>query len=323
VGETGAAGGAGGSAAGGALFYTADYAAAPVLTVNASVFNFDGAVGGIGGQGGDNDNFLEFAGAGGDGGEALGGAVYADFQDSSGGIDTFTRDSLSLNHATGGGGGAGGSGGNLGIGGAGGGSGGSAGGGLDIIISDLAAATQLTIARCSITNNNSNGGSGGTGGAGAAGGDGGPAGLPAGGGLLFESESQFAGVGDTWTLDTDTIANNTAGSSVGGDGGAGNFGTGGNGGTGDGGGGGGVYDIFMGTLNILHTAIIHNVAATGVGGVGGVGPGGDGSNGMTFVSLGGGILIDPSATANKTSDTKITGNQAEIDPDVFGTIGSI
>jgi hypothetical protein len=316
-------GGRGGGASGGVLFYTADTAAGPVLTVNISSFNANSAFGGPGGRGGNIDSTL-IAPGGGNGGESSGGAVFADFQNSAGASDTFTRDTFNQNTAFGGGGGTGGANGPRGIGGGGGGGGPSEGGGLSITITDQAAATQLTIARCAITNNLARNGKGGDGGSGGTGGEGSSNFFGEGGGLWFRSAHRDGGAGDTWILDSDTIANNVVTGGDGGAGGTGTTGTGGNGGDAGFAVGGGIDDEVAAALHILHCAIIRNRAARGSGGLGGIGPAGNGSNGGSIPSDAGGIRIITGIAGPvcKTADTKIALNQADINPDVDGTIGA-
>jgi hypothetical protein len=59
-----------------------------------------------------------------------------------------------------------------------------------------------------------------------------------------------------------------------------------------------------------------------VGGSGGIGTTGNGSNGSSSPSNAGGIYISTSGTACKTADTIIKGNQADTNPNVYGTIGA-
>jgi hypothetical protein len=310
-------GGDGGEAEGGALYYTSDFGAAPTLSVVTCTFASNAAKGGNAGAGGDAVATVMSQGNGGDGGDggtAQGSAVFADFKDSAAGKDTFTSDSIHFNKTTGGNGGAGGS----GFEGGAGGPGGSAlGGGLSIINSDVAAATQLTIAQSAINNNIARGGNGGAGGIGSdGGGDGGFGNNASGGGLYFSSEIAV-GFSDTWTLNADDFVFNFAIAGNGGAGGAGvtvggNGGNSGSSGANAGANGGGIFDNFNGDLEILHCAIIQNFAQDGHGGSGGSGfiPGSDG----TFVaSDGGGLYIVASQTACQSADTVLVGGNNSAD----------
>jgi hypothetical protein len=197
------------------------------------------------------------------------------------------------------------------------------GGGLSIIISDFAAATQVTIAQSAITENAVVGGNGGAGGGGLqAGGAGGTAGVLFAG---FDASSMGGGLfvkggntADTWTLNSDSIASNEAISGNGGAGGAGFF-FGGNGGEAFIAFGGGVCDLFTRKLEILNSTIIVNIALRGKGGSGGSGltPG---SPGMGDGSDSGG-LFNGLFTAC-ADNTVIAGNSANNDPDVFGNPGT-
>jgi hypothetical protein len=320
AGVTGDGGGAGGEADGGALYYTADFAAAPTLNVATSTFASNKAQAGAGAAGGAGADTGDSPGVGGDGGNggfAQGGAVFADFQDSAAGSDNFTAVSFHANSALGGAGGAGGAGVE---GGAGGNGGPASGGGLVVTISDVAAATQLTIAQSALTDNFAAGGAGGAGGFGSDGGGGGGfGGSTLGGGLYLSSLS--SGGADTWTLDSDTIAANQADSGFGGNGGDGVV-VGGDGGMSGLSAGGGVADGFTGSLEILHGAIVRNRAGSGFGGSGGAGlfPGADGARGG---SAGGGLATDPlMEVACASADTVIADNSADLGDDVFGMLGS-
>src|SRR5207237_1397097 len=152
----GASGGQGGGAAGGAIYYNADYAAAPTLTITTSSFSGDifsaFATGGQGGVGGDapviGDSF-GIGGSGGNGGLAAGGGLRlasAIVGVGAGNTWTLSADSIIANTATSGSGGTGGPGGS--IGGNGGASLSASGGG----VSDEFEGT-LEILHCSILNN--------------------------------------------------------------------------------------------------------------------------------------------------------------------------
>ena len=315
-GDNGSDGAGGGEADGGALFYTADFAAAPSLSVSSSVFSSNTALGGNGGAGGDALAASEGAngGNGGNGGSGDGGGVYADFQNSAAGTDTFSADSFFLNTGQGGNGGTGGFG---NFGGNGGSAGDGIGGGLFLNVSGAAAATSLDIARSAIDSNVAQGGNGGAGGGGeVAGGLGGDGLNGFGGGVsLFGSAPS-----DTWTFDSDSIFSNFANAGNGGSGGAGLFGgNGGNSGLAD---GAGVIDEFLGTLKILHGTIEDNFAEEGMAGAGGAGLVTSGSNGLQFISEGGGIFIAFGLTACATPDTQISGNSANLFPDVAGELGT-
>jgi hypothetical protein len=305
-GVSGDKGGNGGEADGAALSYTADFASAPTLSVATCTFTSNTASGGDAGAGGDavaTADTLASGGAGGFGGAGQGGAVYADFQDSAAGSESFTADSFQQNSASGGFGGAGG----FGFKGGAGGSGGSAaGGGLSINLSDLAADTQLTIAQSAIINNTAQAGGGGTGGAGANGGHGGASASALGGGLFL-----FADIFASWTLSGNSIARNAANS---GNGGSGGFGidSGGNGGGAISSFGGGVFDE-VSNLEVLSSTIIYNSVGDGQGGSGGSGllPGSAGISGPGF---GGGLVVFFGKAC--ADNTVIANNSADIFPDV-------
>jgi hypothetical protein len=321
AGAGGDVGGNGGEGDGGALYYIAGFAASPALNVATCAFSSNSSHGGNGGAGGDAAAFAAAGSNGGNGGSGAssqGGAVFADFKDSAAGNDNFTADSFHLNKAAGGSGGNGG--GNGAVGGAGGFGGEAHGGGLAIINSDVAAATQVTIAQSAITNNVARAGNGGAGGSGSVGGFGSPS-FDALGGGLYLSGSQTLGLAttptiDTWTLNGDSIAFNEAQSGNGGAGGAG-VSTGGHGGESFGSFAGGVLLEFL-KLQILHSTIIYNSVVDGQGGIGGSGST-PGSAGKSDLGDSGGLNISL-ASACQSADTVITNNQADNDPDVFGTV---
>jgi hypothetical protein len=312
-------GGPGGAGNGGALSYTADFAAAPSLTVTTSTFTGNDAQGGKGGVGAAPTD--QAGSGGGVGGFANGGAVFADFQNSAGASDTFTGDTFHLNGATGGAGGAGGA--SVQAAGGAGGLGGEArGGAMQILSSGFASGTLLSIAQSAITQNGCSGGAGGAGGSGfLTGGAGADGGLAFGGGL--ELANRF-GAGQTWTLNSDTIALNQANGGNGGAGGAGIFG--GNGGTGMVAAAGGIDDEFTGTLLILHCSIVFNSAASGQGGVGGISIspelGAPGAPGGTVPSDAGGLHIVIVGKACASIDTLIADNHADTNPNVDGMLGT-
>jgi hypothetical protein len=317
------AGGIGGEADGGALYYTAGFAAAPTLSVATVTFTSNTAKAGNGGAGGGGTTAGDssFGGAGGGGGTGAGGAVFADFQGSAAGTDNFAGDSFHRNAAIGGAGGAGGA----DIFGGDGGSGGQGlGGGLEVTISDFAAAAQLTIARSAITNNTAQGGNGGAGGSATIlGGNGGISSAPngsQGGGLFITGIGSASSAADPWTLDSDNIAFNAA---IGGNGGAGGDAarTGGNGGESFSPFGGGIAVDSFAPLEILHTSIIDNRAVDGQGGQGGSGVN-PGSNGPNFPGSFGGGLATAEQNVCKSADSLIAGNQADSFPDVFGFLGN-
>jgi hypothetical protein len=314
-------GGAGGDAAGGALSYTANFAASPTLTVNKGcTFTSNFAIGGNGGVGG---NSPSTGANGGDGGNGNGGAVDADFGNSAGGTDNFTGDTFQINEAIGGNAGNGGVG--LVVSGGAGGKGGIAfGGGLQVLISGVASGTQLSIADSPIIQNTAQGGNGGNGGNSLFhGGDGG-IGVPGvGGGLDLNSVNRTVGASDTWMLNSLTVQFNVAKGGSGGGGGAafGTTGTGGNGANSGAGIGGGIEDEFIGSLEIHQCTIAFNKALSGAGGTGGAAKH-RGSDGAVRESRGGGIAIHSRAKACKSSDTNIVDNTADVGHDVLGTLGT-
>jgi hypothetical protein len=321
------AGGQGGEADGGAFYYTASFAASPILSVGSCTFVSNSAVGGNGGMaaaGGSATSAAPLGNNGGNGGSGLGGALFADFKDSAAAADNFTADNFNFNRAVGANGGNGGANDAAGTAGNGGAGGAAEGGGLYVTISDLAAATQLTIAQSAITFNVSHGGNGGSGGDATSGNGGDGAGSlgATGGGLFLFSDagpgSEGIGAADTWTLRGDSIAFNACYAGNGGDGG--NALSGGDGGSSGLVFGGGVDDEFLGHLEILHSTIIYNGAVHGQPGSGGSGSMA-GSPGFAFPSVGGGIAIGL-GTACASADSVILRNHADMNADVFGTLGT-
>jgi hypothetical protein len=304
-------GGNGGDVGGGAIFYTANFAASPTLIVNqGSTFTLNTAQGGNGGVGGNSGT----ASPGGTGGSSFGGAVEADYANSAGASDSFTGDSFQTNYAIGGAGGTGGTG---GIGGTGGQGGDAEGSGLLVIISGSASGTQLAIANSGINGNTARAGNGGNGGIGVLlGGNGGLAGSAVGGGLFLGFDPGGKGAFDAWTLTADTVAFNVCTGGNGGGGGLSTF-VGGNGGDGGVGDGGGAFNDFLGKLEILQCTISNNTATSGAGGTGGAGSKA-GTNGGKPPSGGGGFFTIE--TACESSNTHITGNYADVAPDVAGTL---
>jgi len=130
---------------------------------------------------------------------------------------------------------------------------------------------------------------------------------------------RFVGATDTWTIDSDVIDFDDAFSGDGGHGGAG-F-AGGVGGNSHIAAAGGIWDEFLGTLKILHSAIAQNMAAAGLAGKGGAGFFQSAPDGMQATSDAGGLFISPSSTACATADTQIVNNAADTNPDVDGILG--
>jgi hypothetical protein len=117
----------------------------------------------------------------------------------------------------------------------------------------------------------------------------------------------------------------------GGDGGGGGLGfqdyggQGGNGGQGD---GGGVSSYFSGTVLIENGQIEYNHAIGGSGGIGGVGFGGiyNGANGLSNFGYGGGVWAysyQIGGTDERTANSVIDTNFADVNPDVDGKVISI
>jgi hypothetical protein len=307
----------GGIAEGGAIFYSDDTADTPSLTVANSTFTANSVTSGNGGAGGKATGSKGTGGTGGSGGRAVGGAIGVEFESATTDTVNLNADTFDMNTAISGNGGNGGFGSKLG---GDGGSGGNAeGGAIGAYINGVANSIDLTIAHSSITSTITQAGDGGTGGkSNANGGNGGDAGRAFGGAIYLRSDD-FPRT-DTWTLDTDTISGTQATSGNGGNGGSGH--TGGDGGNMTGTYGGGIFDQFSGSIDLLHCAITNNTASSGSVGVGGAGTS-SGNAGLSHNSLGGGLYVDPSATAEATTDTNIVNNSANLDDDVHGILGTI
>jgi hypothetical protein len=316
--KSGQRGGQGGRGSGGALSYAGGRAVVPNLSVAASTFLSNSAIAGDGGAGGGASTPSGNGNAGGSGGDSLGGAVSASFSSAIGGIAILQGDTFSSNVSQGGNGGAGGSGGSAANGGAGG-AGGSAGGGaIAGTVNGPAVAAVLNIIMQSMVNaNTAQGGNGGAGGAGRGAGRGGDGAGIQGAGLYVNGTS--GGSAGAWTLYADTIESNNGQSGNGGQGGDGSK-AGGNGGDSKNSLGGGIFDGFAGTLDFIQCLIESNDLMDGAGGSGGHGSvtGGDGKS---SVSRGGGLYVDSRAKARATADTVLSGNLADMRPNVFGILG--
>jgi hypothetical protein len=316
-GQRGANGGPGN---GGAFFYTAGVALQPSLDMAASSFTSNSATAGKGGTGGNATGKSGHGGAGGDGGRSLGGALFVNFANSTGGTVALAGNTISFNAIHAGAGGNGGDGGNAGSGGAGG-HGGLAGGGAQaVIVSGRAVGTALTVAQSGIYWNTAYGGNGGAGGAGQVGGKGGNGAGARGAGLYLDS---MGGNGaDIWNLTAVVLGHNDGYSGNGGNGGFGSQ-TGGDGGTSRNSYGGGIYDAFAGTLDLYQCTVEFNALFDGLGGTGGASPGAPGANGHSRRGAGGGLFIRPNATALATTDTVIADNLADNKPDANSALGRI
>jgi hypothetical protein len=290
-----AAAGAGGDGSGGALAVIGASTQQIAVNIISCQFVNNTATGGAGG------------------GTGAGGAVQIDARGSAGLQLSVTASHFTSNSAIGGAGNALGS------------AGGTAhGGALAMAVDAAAGPTQVTIAQSTITGNSARGGNGGAGATtlddlAGPGGDGGSA---FGGGLYLNSGGQNRA--DTWTLDRDTVTGNRASSGNGGPGGGAPriVGIGGPGGNSDDSYGGGIYDGFMGTLDILHGTITTNAVQDGYGGAGGAGHV-VGSHGYGSEGFGGGLYLDAGAMAAATADTRIRNNRADIVGNVFGDLGTI
>ncbi|HXR48046.1 MAG TPA: choice-of-anchor Q domain-containing protein [Candidatus Limnocylindrales bacterium] len=164
-------GGAGGAAAGGAVYCANNY---PLVVVNCS-FSDNRAAGGVGGAGGTNYNpaVTEIGGTGGTGGNAFGGAVNDAV--SPGGPD-FTNSTFSANDVSGGQGGAGGDSLN--------GPGGQGGGGGNGVAGAILIFQYANFTSCTIVSNSAFAGTGGGGGNGTPPGPSGMPGSGSGGGVV-------------------------------------------------------------------------------------------------------------------------------------------
>jgi hypothetical protein len=318
--NSGQRGGQGGRGSGGALSYAGGRAVVPNLSIVSSTFMSNSAIAGDGGAGGGASTPTGNGNAGGSGGESLGGAVSANLSSAIGGIAVLQGDTFTANISQGGNGGAGGSGGSAATGGAGG-AGGSAGGGAiaGTVNGPAVAAALNIIMQSHVTANTAQGGNGGAGGTGRVGGRGG---LGAGiwGAGLYLNGTGGAGAG-TWTLYADTVESNKGQSGKGGQGGDGSK-VGGNGGDGNNALGGGIFDAFTGALDFIQCFIESSDLIDAVGGSGGHGSV-TGSNGLTSVSRGGGLYVASRAKARATADTTISGNGADMRPNVFGILGTL
>jgi hypothetical protein len=316
--NNGQRGGHGGRGSGGALSYAGGRALVPNLSIASSTFLSNSAIAGDGGAGGGATTPTGNGNAGGSGGDSLGGAVSASFSSAIGGIAILQGDTFSSNISQGGNGGAGGAGGSAASGAAGG-AGGSAGGGAiaGTVNGPAAAAVLNIIMQSMVTANTAQGGNGGAGGAGRGTGRGGDGAGIQGAGLYLNGSG--GGSAGAWTLYADTIESNNGQSGNGGQGGDGSK-AGGNGGDSKNSLGGGIFDGFAGTLDFIQCLIGSNDLVDGAGGSGGHGSvtGGDG---RSIVSRGGGLYVDSRAKARATADTVISGNVADMRPNVFGILG--
>jgi hypothetical protein len=110
----------------------------------------------------------------------------------------------------------------------------------------------------------------------------------------------------------------------GGIGGVGTTGTGGQGGSGSVGYAGGLSVVLAGSVDIYSSTILGNSAAGGSAAQGGWGLSGNGANGEKGLGLGGGIFnaAVPGGSVDKSADTIVLANSADIAPDMFGPIGT-
>jgi hypothetical protein len=314
--------GSGGEALGGGLFALGGNAAAPGFAIDQGSVQSCSATGGAGGRGGTGNSGINFqGGTGGQGGLSGGGGVAFDPSDTAGMVFSVTRTSFVRDTATGGSGGGGG--GSSFHGGTGGQGGTGSGGGLYLGMNGDTTALQVTVARCTFSADGATGGAGGVGGAGFVGGHGGDGGGAQGGaiGLL----GFFGDVSNQVTLDTDVLVSNLATGGYGGYGGLGLGSTGGAGGDGGEADGAGIYTDFQGSVQIRHSTIHFNNAMVTTGGSGSPGFTGAGADGQATAGVGGGIFIltpGSKSTVCRTADTVIAYNNAQIDPDVHGTLGS-
>jgi hypothetical protein len=314
--QHGQRGGQGGRGSGGALSYAGGRAIVPNLSVASSTFMSNSAVAGQGGAGGNASTPTGSGGAGGSGGDSFGGAVSARLSSLIGGIAVLQGDTFSLNVSQGGNGGSGGSGGSAGPGAAGGAGGSAEAGAIAGAVNGPADAAILKIIMQSqITANTAQGGNGGAGGAGRVAGHGGNGAGSQGAGLYVN------GAGGTWTLYADTIKSNNGQSGNAGQGGDGSK-LGGNGGDSISSLGGGIFDSFAGTLDLIQCRIESNDLVDEAGASGGHGST-NGSAGRPSVSLGGGLYVASKARARATADTIISGNVADMRPNVFGNLGTL
>jgi hypothetical protein len=154
-----------------------------------------------------------------------------------------------------------------------------AGGGLAFLADSDSGSARVDVTDCLLALNTATGGDGNVGGS------------AFGGGIYLASNGSIRP--DTWILRDDLVAANRAVS--------------GNGGVADSF-GGGIYDGYLGTLDLLGVVIVDNEAE-------GSRPNDHGS--------GGGIAIAQGAVAKADGDTRIRDNHAAFGPDVFGDLGTM
>jgi hypothetical protein len=316
----------GGSAWGGGLDAVAGDAFDPKFRLYGDEIVHSSATGGDGGQGTAISASFP-ATVGGLGGSAYGGGAV---------FDAGTALSASFNayastfvddNTFGGNGGTGGDGGSVGDA-APGGVGGEAAGGALVVYQDStpngrSEPFSATVKLCEFRFAGAFGGPGGQGGAGFAGGTGGHGGEARGGVIWVDAPS--ADPSDALIFDGDTLSGNRARAGHGGTGGNGDQVAGGAGGAGGDAYGGGMMVYAAGTVKLLDPVIVGCTAEGGFGGDGGSGAGGNGQPGHSSKGFGGGLAAysyqvggSVCATAHRT----ISGNTADIGPDVDGPLGN-
>ena len=319
-------GGSGGSATAGAVEDMARLAVEPAFVDDFGQLIGNGAVGGTGGQGGNVANVTKAA-DGGIGGQATAGGLDSEATASEGTQFNYMGETIQYNWAIAGDGGNAGTGGANTAGGRGGDGNSAYGGGLNFLGGPVNNLTY-TLSQSTVASNYAGGGFGGKGGQGMTdGGNGGNGGAAFGAGISIDGGA--AGYTDQVMVDYVTDSGNVALAGAGGDGGASLYNgnnaqwyAAGNGGNGGSSWGAGVYDAYDGNLNLQHSRITGNSAYGGVFGVAGTGIQDNwASNGSVGVGIGGGVcIVLPPGQSAFSFDTAITGNKADIDPDVYGNL---
>jgi hypothetical protein len=293
-----------------------DEATAPIFVISQSIITNCTAIGGSGGaalQGSQSNG-----GSGGDGAEGSGGGVFLLPNVYESATFIVSHDLLVHDSAIGGPGGAGANG-EQRLNGGNGGSGGDAlGGGLSIVNSLAESAYTITVSNCLLVADKAVAGKGGSGGFGIVGGSAGVGGDGQGGAAGVNGVSRDTNF--DVTFNADALVDCTAQGGDGGTGGgsiAGGY-QGGAGGTGS---GGGIAVSFFGDVLFENCTITGNQAVGGKGGQGGNEHDSDGPNGQNGVGMGGGVCVyappRPGYYVEITPDTTVTGNSAEIGPNIY------
>jgi hypothetical protein len=326
-GNDGLTGLSGGDASGGGLSARTN-GSSTTFVISQSTIDSCSATGGAGGAGLQGSE--SSGGAGGTGGFSYGGGVSLDPVGSGGTVYDVTNVTFTSDAANAGAGGSGGYGAHgFGWKGGQGGAGGEAfGGGLALTLgvyergTEGASSLETTISNCEFLVDQALGGSSGAGGNGNTGGAGGGGAQAFGGAVSLYGPN--GAISNQVTFSSDFLFSCTAQGGNGAIGGVGTTGQGGQGGSGGVGNGGGLSVVLAGTVDIYGSTILGNHAKGGSGAQGGWGLSGKGKNGHNGYGLGGGIYNSavPGGSVNKSADTIVLANSADVDPDIFGPIGT-